>query len=130
VIEYLTLDDILAVAEAHLGHRPEVGDYGLLESALARPQASVFGDDAYPSIHGKAAALLQSLATNHALIDGNKRTAIVATELFYRLNGYRVGATDDELFDLVLAVATRKLDTIDQIGDRLAAVVVATPVLE
>ena len=63
MIEYLTLDDVLAAAEAHLGYPAEVGDYGLLESAVARPQATVFGEDAYPSIHEKAAALLQSLAT-------------------------------------------------------------------
>lgn len=58
MIDYLDLDDVLAAAEAHLGHPPDVSDYGLLESALARPQATVFGDDAYPDIHGKAAALL------------------------------------------------------------------------
>ena len=92
MIDYLDLDDVLAAAEAHLGHPPDVSDYGLPESALARPQATVFGDDAYPDIHGKAAALLQSLATNHALVDGNKRTAFVATVLFYGLNGHRVSA--------------------------------------
>lgn len=119
--DYLSLDDVLAAAEAHLGHPAEVGDYGLLESALARPQATVFGDDAYPGIHEKAAALLQSLATNHALIDGNKRTAFVATALFYELNGHRLSAgPEDELFDLVLAVATRSLDSVHTIAPALA----------
>ena len=125
MIDFLNLDDILAVAEAHLGHRPEVGDYGLLESALARSQASVFGEDAYPTMHEKAAALLQSLATNHALIDGNKRSAIVATELFYRLNGFSLTATDDELFDLVIAVAIRELATVEKIAEGLAAATAA-----
>lgn len=120
MIDYLTLDDVLAAAEAHLGHPAEVGDYGLLESAVARPQATVYGQDAYSTIHEKAAALLQSLATNHALVDGNKRTAFVATALFYALNGHHVsGRPEDELFDLVLAVATRELDTVQTIAVRL-----------
>lgn len=124
MIDYLTLDDVLAAAEAHLGRPAEIGDYGLLESALARPQATVYGEDAYFTIHQKAAALLQSLATNHALIDGDKRTAFVATALFYGLNGCSVPATaEDQLFDLVIAVATRDLDTVQKIASTLAAVV-------
>lgn len=121
MIEYLALDDVLALTD-RAGFA--VGDYGLLESALARPQASVFGDDAYPTMHGKAAALLQSLATNHALADGNKRTAWAATRLFYGLNRYRITATEDERFDLIVAVATRELATVDQIAARLAAIAV------
>ncbi len=122
--DYLTLDDVLAAAEAHLGRPADVGDYGLLESAIARPQSTVFGEDAYPVLHEKAAALLQSLATNHALIDGNKRTAFVATALFYGFNGHRIPAdAEDELFDLVIAVATRELDTVQTIAERLAALV-------
>ena len=121
--DYLTLDDVLAAAEAHLGRRAEVGDYGLLESAIARPQATIFGEDAYSTLHEKAAALLQSLATNHALIDGNKRTAFVATALFYELNGHRVGGTEDELFDLMIAVATRELDNVQDIAVQLARIV-------
>ena len=119
--EYLTLDDVLAAAEAHLGRPAEIGDYGLLESAVARPQATVFGEDAYPTLHEKAAALLQSLATNHALIDGNKRTAFVSTALFYELNGHRVRASaQDELFDLMIDVATRTVETVGDIALRLA----------
>lgn len=119
--EYLTLDDVLAAAKAHLGRPAEIGDYGLLESAVARPQASVFGEDAYPTLHEKAAALLQSLATNHALIDGNKRTAFVATALFYELNGRRIRASaEDELFDLMIDVATRAVETVGNIALRLA----------
>lgn len=122
--DYLSLDDVLAAAEAHLGRPAEVGDYGLLESALARPQATVFGEDAYPGVHEKAAALLQSLATNHALIDGNKRTAFVATALFYELNGHHVpGAAEDELFDLVIAVATGALGAVPQIALQVAVLV-------
>lgn len=124
--DHLDLDDLLAAAEAHLGHPPEVSDYGLLESALARPRATVFGDDAYPDIHAKAAALLQSLATNHPLVDGDKRTAFVATALCYGLNGYRVSAAEDELFDFILAVATGRIASVTDIAGRLVSMV--TPI--
>lgn len=124
-IEYLTLDDLLVVAEAYLGHAAEVGDYGLLESALARPQASVFGEDAYPTMHGKAAALLQSLVCNHALIDGNKRLGWTATRLFYELNDYRVTASTDDIVSLVLDVATGQLSTVTKIAEKLMLLALA-----
>lgn len=117
--EYLDLDDLLAAAAAYLGHTPQVRDFGLLESALARPRASVFGQDAYPTIHEKAAALLESLVKNHALIDGNKRLGWVTMRLFYGYNGYTISATEDEKFDLVIAVATGELDTVGKIAHRL-----------
>ena len=121
MIEFLALDDVLALT-ARAGFT--IADYGLVESALARPQASVFGEDAYPTIHEKAAALLQSMATNHALADGNKRTAWAVTRLFYGLNGYRIAATEDERFELIVAVATRELDTVDRIAAQLALMTV------
>lgn len=71
-----------------LGHLPDVGDFGLLDSAVARPQSTVYGVDAYPDLYTKAAALLQSLARNHALVvDGNKRTAWAAAWTFLHING-------------------------------------------
>lgn len=79
---FLDLDALMHVAQRTLGTEPDVRDLGLLESALARPQASAFGQDAYGDIHEKAAALLHSLARNHALIDGNKRLALGATIAF------------------------------------------------
>ena len=114
---YLDLDDILALT-ARAGFT--IADYGLVESALARPQATVFGEDAYPSIHDKAAALLASMATNQALAEGNKRTAWAATRLFYGMNDYPITATQDQRFDLIIAVATRALDTVEKIAARLA----------
>jgi len=69
---YLTLEELLHVVERTLGEAL-VRDHGLLESALARPQTSVFGDDAYPTVEEKAAALLHSIARNHALVDSNER---------------------------------------------------------
>lgn len=121
MIDYLTLDDVLALT-ARAGFT--IADYGLVESALARPQASVFGENAYPTIHQKAAALLQSMATNQALADGNKRTAWAATRLFYGLNDYRITATEDERFELIIAVATRELGTVTMIAARLAQIAV------
>ena len=117
--EYLDLDDLLAAAVAYLGHPPQVRDYGLLESALSRPPTSVFGQDAYPTIHEKAAALLESLVKNHALIDGNKRLGWVAMRLFYGYNGYTIAASEDEKFELVIAVATGELDTVAKVAHRL-----------
>jgi death-on-curing protein len=96
-----------------------VRDYGLLESALARPQTTVFGADAYPDLLTKAAALLHSLARNHALVDGNKRLAWLATYVFLDINGRRVTVTDDEVVELVLAVAASELDDVAAIAERL-----------
>ena len=102
---YLTLPELLHIAVRALGGEPEVRDYGLLESALARPRATVFGSDAYPGLDAKAAALLHSLARNHALIDGNKRLALAATIAFYGVNGRRLTLTNDEAYELIMSVA-------------------------
>ena len=116
---YLDLDDLLHIAERALGHTAQVRDYGLLESALARPRATAFGQDAYPDIHRKAAALLHSLATNHALIDGNKRLALAATLAFYGTNGLRLTLTNDEAYTLVMRVAAGQQSDITQIAKLL-----------
>jgi death-on-curing protein len=118
---FLDLDALLHVATRTLQSTPEVRDHGLLESALARPQATAFGEDAYPTIHDKAAALMHSLARNHALVDGNKRLALAATIAFHGMNGVRVTLTNDEAYDLVIAVATGKLDDVNPIAVLLGA---------
>ncbi|MHB2023952.1 MAG: type II toxin-antitoxin system death-on-curing family toxin [Mycobacteriales bacterium] len=117
---YLDLDDLLHVAQRTIGE-VLVRDVGLLESAVARPQASALGQDAYPSVHAKAAALLHSIARNHALVDGNKRLALAATIAFYGVNGIRLTLTNDEAYDLVIAVAGGGLDDVESIADRLAS---------
>lgn len=117
---FLSLEELLAVAEAALGHAPEVRDWGLLESALGRPQASVFGEDAYPALHQKAAALLHSLAKNHALVDGDKRTAWWAARLFYVLNGHDLRADEDGAYDLVIAVAEARIEDVEEIAKQLS----------
>jgi death-on-curing protein len=87
-----------------LGAGP-VRDVGLLDSAAARPRSTSFGQDAYPTMQLKAAALLHSIARNQALVDGNKRLAWLAATVFLDLNGRRPGSTDDEAFTLVVDVA-------------------------
>jgi death-on-curing protein len=115
-VEYLTLEDVLGLVKV-LGAGP-VRDLGLLDSACHRPQAGFFGREAYPTLAGKAAALMHSLACNHALVDGNKRLALLATVVFLRVNGHRLDLTDDEAFDLTLSVAAGQLDA-DGIEKRL-----------
>lgn len=117
--QYLDLDDLLVIGRDAVGGEVVVRDYGLLESALARPQATVFGADAYLDLHTKAAALLHSLARNHALVDGNKRLAWLATYVFLDVNGRRVTATNDEVIEFVLAVAAGELDDVAAIAARL-----------
>ncbi len=113
---YLTIDDLLRIADAAIAAEVVVRDIGLLEAALARPQTSLFGEDAYPDIHLKGAALLHSLAGNHALVDGNKRLAWAATAVFLGINGHRVVTTDDEVVDLVVAVAAGKETELEPIA--------------
>lgn len=102
---YLSVEDLVLVAERVIGPNL-IRDQGLLSSAAARPQASAFGEDAYSSLPEKAAALLHSVAMNHALIDGNKRLALAATIAFLGLNGWRLTSTNDAAYDLVIAVAS------------------------
>lgn len=114
--EFLDLEDLLALVRA-LGAGP-VRDVGLLDAACARPRASAFGQDAYPTLHAKAAALLHSLARDHALVDGNKRLGWLATAVFLELNDRSVDAEDDAVFDLVMRVAEGSVD-VDEIAAAL-----------
>ncbi|MQA00426.1 MAG: alcohol dehydrogenase [Dehalococcoidia bacterium] len=114
--EYLNLEDLLALTRA-LRAAP-VRDLGLLESACARPEATAFGTEVYPTLEGKAAALLHSLARNHALVDGNKRLAWLATAVFLDLNGRTMALDDASAFRLVMDVAEGLLD-VDDIAHRL-----------
>ncbi|MGV0813714.1 type II toxin-antitoxin system death-on-curing family toxin [Mycolicibacterium boenickei] len=121
MIEYLDLDDLIEVAHHAVGENVQVGDYGLLASALARPRASVFGEDAYPDLHLKAAALLHSLARNHALVDGNKRLAWTACLTFLAINGQWISAPEDDRFDFVIRVATGAESDLTDIARQLRA---------
>jgi death-on-curing protein len=112
---FLTLPELLYVAERTLGTGFTVRDYGLLVAALARPRARAFGKDAYPALDAKAAALLHSLARNHALVDGDKRLTLATVIAFYGLNGRRLTLTNDAAYDLVMRVAAGQLDLVDDI---------------
>ncbi|QUH00158.1 type II toxin-antitoxin system death-on-curing family toxin [Saccharopolyspora erythraea] len=116
---YLTLAELIHVAERAIAGEVEVRDHGLLESALARPRASVFGADAYPSLEEKAAALLHSLAGNHALVDGNKRLALAATIAFLGVNGQRLTFSNDGAYDFIIAVAAGELNDVPSIAARI-----------
>lgn len=105
---YLDADDLIHIADRVIG-KNLVRDRGLLESAAFRPQATAFGHDAYPSLVEKAAALLHSVAMNHALVDGNKRLALAGTIAFLGMNGRRLTLTNDEAYDLIMSVASGTL---------------------
>lgn len=116
----LGLEDLLHIAERVLP-AVEVRDIGLLEAAAARPHASAFGEDAYPSLHQKAAALLHSLVQSRALVDGNKRLGLASLLACYGVNGFGLTFTNDEAYDVVIAVAAGELDDVSAIAERLAA---------
>lgn len=118
---YLTLDELLVIAERVIDGDVALRDAGLLESAAARPQTTVFGADAYPDLHSKSAALLISICKNHALIDGNKRLALAATIVMLGVNGWVLTMTNDEAYDLVIAVASGDLNDVPEVADRLRA---------
>ena len=115
---YLQTEDLLLLAD-DLGVGP-VRDLGLLSSSAARPQANLYGVEAYPSLDSKAAALLDSIVRNHPLIDGNKRLGWLATVVFYGLNEVSIDAPDDPAYDLVIELASGHLD-IPTTAARLAA---------
>ena len=118
-LEFLTLDDAISLIR-RMGIGP-VRDIGLLDSALARPRSSAFGEDAYPSLELKAAALLDSLTNNYSLVDGNNRLAWLATTVFLDLNGYGVDLNDDQAFDLVWDIASSRLK-LEEIARRLRTI--------
>nr|WP_203687533.1 type II toxin-antitoxin system death-on-curing family toxin [Streptomyces sp. SID14515] len=122
---YLSSEDILVIAEhACDDMQVVVRDAGLLESATHRPSAAMFGEEAYPDLIDKAAALLQSLAVNHPLFDGNKRTAWLSCVTFLAMNGVDLRPDIDAAERLVIAVATGETDEIKAISQGLRNLVV------
>ncbi len=112
--EYLDTEDLLELARRLLGEPPPVRDVGLLGAAAARPQASAFGEDAYPDVWTKAGALLQSVVNSHPLIDGNKRLGWLAASVFLELNEASVrAAANDDVYELVMAAAAGSLSVDD-----------------
>jgi death on curing protein len=118
-VEFLDLDDVIVLATALLGDPAPIRDVGLLGSAVARPQTTAFGEDAYPDIWTKAAALMHSIVKNPALVDGNKRLGWLTTAVFLEINGIEISrANNDDVYDLVLDVAAGQ-PTVDTIAERL-----------
>lgn len=125
---YLDLLSLLDLAELTLGTPPQVRDMGLLSSALARPATVAFGVEAYEDIWTKAAALLQSIAMNHALVDGDKRLAWVAMRVFLDLNDVPPVVIDvDQAEVFVIQVVTHELDTVEEIAKGLVALYAGGP---
>jgi death-on-curing protein len=118
---YLSYAELMYVAERAMGETPVVRDAGLLEAAAARPRTTVFGEDAYPTLEEKAAALAHSIARNHALVDGNKRLTLGALIAFLGVNGRRLTLTDDEAYDLIIAIATGELAEVSDIAEHIRA---------
>jgi death-on-curing protein len=116
VTRYLSVDDALQIIGRYGFH---VRDAGLLASALARPSASMFAEDAYPSLDRKAAALLESFTRDHPLLDGNKRAAWTVVVAFLWINGWRLQIDTDDAFDLVVGVAADTID-LDDADTRIA----------
>ena len=118
-VEYLELEDVVALAAILFGDPPPIRDIGLLGSAVARPRTSAFGEDAYPDILTKAAALLQSIVNNHALIDGNKRLGWLSAAVFLEVNGVKaLRISNDDVYDFVIWVAATS-PAIEEIVARL-----------
>ncbi|AGZ49683.1 type II toxin-antitoxin system death-on-curing family toxin [Mycobacterium kansasii] len=119
--EFFDRDDVLTAGALAVGAVLEVGDFGLLDAAVARPQATVYGVDAYPDLYTKAAALLQSLARNRALVDGNKRTAWASAWTFLYINGIELvaGFDVDTAERFMYDVAERGELTVDDIAETL-----------
>lgn len=116
--KYPTLDEVVAIhfrVTEKTGGSQGVRDWDLLPSALGRPQATFGGEDLYPGIFLKAAALIQSISSNHPFIDGNKRTALATLEYFLYLNNLEIEATQREKVDFILWAENEK-PTLDQIA--------------
>lgn len=121
--EYLDPEDLVHLASLLLGDPPPIRDPGLLGSAAARPQTTVFGEDAYSDVRTKAAALLQSVVKNHPLVDGNKRLGWLATAVFLELNDVPVvQATNADVYNLVVAIAAGK-HTVEDIATALQDII-------
>ncbi|MFD3928436.1 type II toxin-antitoxin system death-on-curing family toxin [Streptomyces sp. NPDC058614] len=120
---HLTVDEVTDLAAVAFGGRmPETREPGLLASAVHRPRARMLGVAAYQDLHEQAAALLHAIATNHPLIDGNKRTAWLAAATFLAANGVDLAACDqDAAYDLVIDVASGEESDVGVIAGRLRA---------
>lgn len=115
-MNYLGLEEVLAIHEKVLavsGGREGVHDFTLLHSAVERPRASFGGEDLYPTVFNKAAALIHSLIHNHPFNDGNKRTAFVATTRFLFINRFNLNFKEEEAYRFVMEIEKKDFDLTD-----------------
>ncbi len=110
---FLNAVDLIIINEEIIGQQSQLRDIDLLESAVERPKTSAFGEDAYPTVIDKAAAFFHSLSRNHAFVDGNKRTSVVALITFLDLNGYTTTWEPQDALDFILKMATGQLQLAD-----------------
>lgn len=107
--DFLSTEDVLSLHADQVdlyGGEHGVRDLGLLDSAVAQPQASFGGEHLHKDLFEMAAAYLYHLVQNHPFLDGNKRTGAVAALVFLDLNGIEIDAPKGSLYDLAMAVAT------------------------
>ncbi len=116
---FLRSDDVLHIAHRTIG-AVDVRDAGMIEAAVARPQATVAGAPAYPDFCAMAAALTHSLVCNHALVDGNKRLGLACLTVFLGMNGRRLTMSNDEAYDLIYGIAAGDLRDVSDIARRIA----------
>jgi death-on-curing protein len=112
ITTYLTAADVLRINGQFVGP-DQLRDFGLLDGAVMRPQVSAFGEDAFPTVHEKAAALLHGLARNHPFVTGNKRTAWTATAMFYMVNGYNLAVEAIDVISLTTDAAEGQIGVQD-----------------
>lgn len=112
-MNYLDINQVLAIHSEVIkqtGGSEGTRDLGLLDSAVARPQATFGGEDLYPDIFSKAGCLGHSLIRNHPFVDGNKRTGYMSIRLFLNINEYDLKASEDEKYKVVMEIAEKERD--------------------
>ncbi len=117
-VKFLKIDQVLFIHDQmvkRFGGSFGIRDLGLIESAVARPQATFGGEFLYATIFDKAAALLQSLLKNHPFVDGNKRTALTSAGLFLKINGYKLINSHQEEIEFAVEIDNGNL-TVEQIS--------------
>jgi death-on-curing protein len=124
MITFLTKEEVIAahyfmMKRMNDAQQAGVKDHSLLDSAIHRPQQSLFGEDAYPNVFDKATALLESLVKNHCFHNGNKRTAYLVTKSFLRINGYQLTMEREFAVEFIVDIA-RGVLSFDEIKRVLA----------
>jgi death-on-curing protein len=110
--KFITKEQVLLLHELQInrfGGAVGIVNEGLLDSALAQPQATFFGEFLHQEIHEQAAAYLYHLVKNHPFLDGNKRVGAAVMEVFLRINGYVLTLSNEELYNLTMQVAQGQL---------------------